>query len=124
MFQFSSNFKSFVKFFSAEFSVEFSFSCFGRISVVDFRLILLLVLWKLLACLKYLSGVQEANDETLLLAIFFCLQFGPRIRSEGPNSSSRQIVGDSFLVPYCLGLLLPSQLWPNQVPHVISLIFS
>ena len=30
----------------------------------------------------------------------------------GPNSSFRQIVGGSFVVPYCLELLLPFPLWP------------
>ena len=26
-------------------------------------------------------------------------------------------------MPHCMGLLLLSPLWPNQVPHVVSLIF-
>ena len=38
------------------------------------------------------------------------------------NSSSKR--GSHFLVPHCEGLLLPSPLRPNQVPHVVSLIFS
>ena len=29
------------------------------------------------------SSIQEASDETHLLANFSCLQFGPRIRTEG-----------------------------------------
>ena len=44
-------------------------------------MILLLFLGKLLACLKYLSAVQEAIDETLLVAIFPAYQFGPRIHT-------------------------------------------
>ena len=49
MFQFSYNFESSLKSFSAEFSAEFSFSFLYRISVIDFRLILLLFLGKLFA---------------------------------------------------------------------------
>ena len=55
---------------------------------------------------------------------FFCLQFGPQICTEGLNSSSQQIEGGSFLVPYCLGLLLPFPLWTNQVLYMVYLIFS
>ena len=55
---------------------------------------------------------------------FSVFQFGPRICTEGPDSSSQQIVGGSFLVPYRLGLLLPFPLKPNQVPHTVGLIFS
>ena len=73
--------------------------------------------------MKYLLAIQEASDKTLQLAIFMPLQFDPRIRTEGANSSSQQIVGGSFLVLYCLGLLLPFPLWPNQVLHMIGLIF-
>ena len=57
--------------------------------------------------------------------LFLPLQFGPWIHTERPNNSSQQIVSGSFLVPYCLGLLFLSfPLWPNQVPHEVSLIFS
>ena len=73
--------------------------------------------------LRYLSAIQEASDETHLLVIFSCLRFGPRIRTEGLNSIPRKIVSGSFLVPYCLWLLLPFPFWPNQVPHVVGLIF-
>ena len=56
--------------------------------------------------------------------LFFLLwQSDSQIRTEVPNSSSQQIVGGSFLVPYCLGLLLPFPLWPNQVPQAVSLFF-
>ena len=77
--------------FSAEISgwIFFQLVFLDRISVVDFCLILLLFLGKLFACLKYLLAIQEARDETFLLSIFLPLQFGPRIRAEGPQSSSR-----------------------------------
>ena len=50
----------------------------------------------------------------LLLTIFLAFTVGPRIRTEGHNSSSRQIAGGSFLMPYCLGLLLPFPLWQKS----------
>ena len=40
---------------------------------LNFRLILLLFLGKLLACLEYLSAIQEASGETFLLANFSSL---------------------------------------------------
>ena len=46
-----------------------------------FRLILVLSLGKLLAFLKYLSTIQEARDETYLVANFSYLPVGPRIRT-------------------------------------------
>ena len=48
---------------------------------------------------------------------------GPRIRTEGQTSSSWQKGGSHFLVLHCLWLFLPSSLRPNQVPHVVILIF-
>ena len=53
---------------------------------------------------------------------FLAWQSGPLIRTERPNSRSQQIVRGSFVVPYYLGLFLPFLIWPNQVPHVFSLI--
>ena len=52
---------------------------------------------------------------------FSCFSSGPRIRTDGLNSSSKR--GSHFLVPHCLGLLLPSPLRSNQVLHLVSLIF-
>ena len=78
MFQSSLNCESSLKFFSAEFSVEFSFSYFSR----RLSLILLLFLGKLLVC-SSLPEIQDAGDETLLQANFSCLLLGLRIRSEG-----------------------------------------
>ncbi len=57
-----------------------------RISVVDFRLILLLFLGKLLACLKYLSAIQKVRDKIFLLAIF------PALTVWSPNSYFRLIL--------------------------------
>ena len=61
-----------------------------------------------------LSAIQEASDETPCRLIFL-----PSVRSPnsfwGFNSSSRQKGGGSFLVLYCLGLLLPFPLWLYQV---------
>ena len=69
------------------------------------------------------SFVQEASDETHLLANFparssvseFVLRARLVVLDKG---------GSPFLVLHCLGLLLPSQLGPNQVLHVVGLIFS
>ena len=80
--------------------------------------------WNFIAICGNLSEWVSGKQSSLNLSIFPAFQFGPRIRTEGPNSSSQQIVGGSFLVPYCLGLLLPFPLRPNQVPHVVGLIFS
>ena len=163
--QFSFNFGSFVKLsFQQNFRVEFSLSC---LTWYNFNcLILLLFLGKLLACVKYLSAVQEPSDETLLLAIFpafclvpesyfrlilvlflgkllACLKYLSAIQEQNDKTLLQAIffvplqlvhefvlrvpivvlVGGSFLVPYCPGLLLPFPLWPIQVPHVVGLIF-
>ena len=70
MFQSSFNFESSVKLsFQQNSRVEFfQLVLLGRISVIGFCLILLLFFGKLLACLKYLSAVQEVSNETFLLA--------------------------------------------------------
>ena len=107
MFQFSLNFASSLMFFSAEFSIEFSFSCltwYNFSNRISFNFTF--ISWDASCLLKYISAVQEASDKTLLLAIFRAFRIGPRIRTEGPDSSSQQRVGGSFLVLYCLGLLL------------------
>ena len=125
MFQFSFDCESSLKFFSAEFSVEFSFSCLTcRISVVDFRSILLLFLGKLFTFTVWNINrlFKKRVTKPFCWLKFSCLQFGPRIRTEDLNSNS-DIKRGSFLVPYCLGFLLSFPLWPNQVPHVVSLIF-
>ena len=61
-----------LKFFSAEFSVGFSFSCltwknFSSRLLFDFTFIS----WEASACLKYVSAIQEASDETFLVAQVF-----------------------------------------------------
>ena len=69
MFQSSLNCESSLKFFSAEFSVEFSFSCLSwenfssRLSI-NFTFIS----WEVSACLKYVPTIKEASDETFLVA--------------------------------------------------------
>ena len=103
-----------LRFFFAEFSVEFSFSW---IFLVELHLSTF-IYFHFLG-----SYIQEASDETNLLANFSCLySSGPRIRTDSLNSSSKRV--SRFLVPHCLGLLLPSPLRQNQVPHVVSFIFS
>ena len=54
--------------------------------MVDFRLILLLFPGKFLVCLKYLSGIQEASDETFQQATF------PALTVWSPNSYCEPIV--------------------------------
>ena len=104
-----SNFESSIKLsFQQNSWFFFQLVWLGRISVVDFRLILLLLLGKLLDYLKYLSAVHVACDETHLLAIFPCLySLVPEFVLRVPIVVFNKIVGGSFLVPYCLGLLLP-----------------
>ena len=90
-----------------------------------FRLILVLFLGKLLAFIVWniYRLFKKWVTKSFCWLIFRTFTVSLRIRTEGPNSCSRQIVGGSFLVLYCLGLLLPFQLWPNQVLHVVCLIF-
>ena len=73
--------------------------------------------------LRKLHSRSKWRNPSASLSFFVSLQFGPRIRTEGQNSSSWQKEEGSFLVPYCQGLFLPFPLRPNQVPHVVSLIF-
>ena len=81
--------------------------------------------WEASCLFEILISYSRSEGRNPSAGYFFVpLQFGSQICSEGPNTSFQQIVGDSFLVPYCLGLLLPFPLWPNQVLHVIGLIFS
>ena len=119
-FQRSLNFEFSLRFFSAEFSVEFSFiwilfqlNFLGRTSVVDFHLFLFL---------GKLHSRSEWRNQSAGLS-FCAFSCGPQIRTEGSISSSWQKGGSHFLVIHCLGLLLPSPLRSNQVPHVVSLIF-
>ena len=65
---------------------------------------------------------KKRVTKPLCWLFFPAFRIWSRIRTEGPNNNFRQIVGGSFLVPYCLGLLLPFSLWSNQVPHVVSFI--
>ena len=79
MFQCSFNFKSSVKFFSAEFSVKFSFSCltwknFSCQLSFDFGFIS----WEA-SCLFKIFISYSRSDKTHPLAIFSYLQFCPRI---------------------------------------------
>ena len=70
-FESSLNFESSLRFFSAEFSVEFSFS---RIFLLEFQLS---------AFIYFCFLGKEVSDETKLLANFFLpLQHGSRIRTE------------------------------------------
>ena len=105
MFQCSLNFESSLKFFSAEFLGWIFFQLFN---LVEFRLILLLFLGKLLAFTVYRLFKKRVTKPFWQLK-FSCLQFGPRIRTEGLNSSSRQkgevafwccVVWDSFSLFY------------------------
>ena len=74
MFQFSFNFESFVKLsFQQNSRVEFSFNCLTCYNFSCRLSFNFTFLGKLLACLKYLSAIQKASDETFLLAIFSCL---------------------------------------------------
>ena len=114
-FQSSLNFESSLRFFSAEFLVEFSFSWIhfqlnflGRTSVVDFHLCLLLFLGEL-------HSWSEWRNQSAGLS-FYAFSAVPRIRTEGQTSSSWLKGGGHFLVPHCLGLLLPFPLWSNQAP--------
>ena len=90
---------------------QLNFLC--RISLVDFHLFLLLFLWEL-------HSWNEWRNPSAGLS-FRASNSGPRIRTDGLNGNSKR--GSHFLVPYCLGLLLPFPLRPNQVPHVVCLIF-
>ena len=85
--------------FSAEFSswIFFNFVEFWWSVIVYFSFISL----EASCLLEYLSAIQEASDETFLLAIFFfffsvLVVWFPSSYWE-PNSSFRQIVGGSFL---------------------------
>ena len=101
IFQFSFNFESSVKFFSAEFSVEYSFSCltwdnFNCRLWFNFTFIS----WEASCLFKILiSVIQEASDETLLLPIFRAFTVW------SPNSYFRLI-----LVLF-LGKLLALTIW-------------
>ena len=89
MFQFSFNFESFIKLsFQQNSRVEFSFSWYNFSCRLSFNFTVISWEASCLYSLKYLSAIQEASDETLLLAIFLLLQFGPRIRTECPKSCS------------------------------------
>ena len=127
MFQFSFNFKSSVKLsFQQNSRVEFSSSYltwynFSGQLLFNFTFIS----WEASCLFKILMGSARSEWQNLFVGYSFLpLQSGPWIRTKGPNSSSRQIVGGSFLVPYCLRLLLPFPSRPNQVPHWVGLIFS
>ena len=108
MFQSSLNCESSLKLFSAEFSVEFSFSS---------------LTWKNFICrisFHFTFISQEAPFKNHLSKHFCWFKFFvPSVWSpnsyRGFNSSSGQKNGRSYLVPCCLRLLLPFPLWSNQV---------
>ena len=93
--------------------IFFQLNFLGRTSVVDFHLFLLLFLGEV-------HSWSEWRNPSAGLS-FRAFGSGPQIRSDALNSSSKR--GSHFLVPHCLELFLPSPLRPNQVPHVVSLIF-
>ena len=95
--------------------IFFHLNFLGRTSIVDFHLFLLLFL-------KELHSRSEWRNQSAGI-FFLLLQFGPRLRTESSICSSWLKGVSHFLVLPCLGLLLPFPLRPNQVPHVVSLIF-
>ena len=124
--QLSFDFESSVKLsFQQNSRVEFSFSCltwynFSSRPSFDFTFIS----WEAPCQFEILISCWRSEWWNLSVGYSFLhLQCGPRIRTERPNSSSRQIMGGSFLVLYYLELL-PFPLWPNQVSRVVGLIFS
>ena len=105
----------FFKVISAEFSVEFSFS-WSFLENFSSRLSLIFTF------ISWGAPFIKRVTKPICWLKFSCLySSGLRIRTDGLNSSSKR--GSHFLVPHCLGLLSPSPLRPNQVPHVVSLIF-
>ena len=97
MFQSSLNCKSSLKFSSAEFSIEFSFSCLTWYNFSSWLLFnFTFISWKASGCLEYVPAIQEANNETHL----------PPVRS--PNSYFHLI-----LVLF-LGKLHSRSKWWNQ----------
>ena len=108
-------FETSLRFFSAEFSVKFSFSWIFLIEVhsrLSFN-------FTFISCRA--PFMKLVTKPTCWLKSS-CLQFRSPNSYWGSNSSLTR-GGRHFLVLHCLGLLLPSPLRPNQVLHVVSLIF-
>ena len=125
MFQFSFNFESSVKLSFQQNFLSVGFTWYKFSSWLSFNFTF--ISWETSCLFEILIRCSRSNCRNLFTGYSFLpLQSGPQILnspSEGTNSSSQQIVVGRFLVLYCLGLLLPFLLWPNQVPHMVSLIF-
>ena len=100
--------------FSTEF---FSWIFFQLFNFVEFRLSTFVcfsfISWEASCLFEYLLAIQEVSDKIFLLAIFPALTVWFLSLYGGPYSSFQQIVRVNFLMPYCLGLLLPFPLWPK-----------
>ena len=116
MFQRSLNYESSLMFFSAEFSVEFSFSC---LTWKNFSSRLSFNFTFIFGKLRSRSVWRNLSGGLSFRAFSSVPEFVPRVWIVVFDKKEGGIV----LVSYFLGFLLPFPLWPNQELHVVDLIF-